>query len=346
MVIYILTNGKNKRTVEYMAKKVATWIIVPFMFLIFLLDMMTLVLCDIYETRYEITNEQFDLQNGDDRIHFLHTGCSDCILLESNGHFALVDAGEGDNNPRKNVDYEGFEDQVLSYIKKVCTDEDGIARLDFMLLTHQHYDHAGNAEAILADESIEIGTLYMKELSLRVLHDYEIEIWDVPGICERIIEQAEAANTPWVSELPESMIFGDFEITLYNTKTPVDVMTEQGNNAESVGMKLEKADYTVFLAADISTTTGLEDILAEQIGEVELLKIGHHGYFGSSSMSFLKKLSPEIAIVTNTLGKIYPNVKWNLTMTAKVPIYATVNRNGIIATITDDGNVVLTENIH
>ncbi|MBQ3520001.1 MAG: MBL fold metallo-hydrolase [Clostridia bacterium] len=329
-----------------MAKKVATWIIVPFMFLIFILDMMTLVLCNIYEAKYEITNETFTLENGDDRIHFLHTGCSDCILLESNGRFALVDAGEGNYNPRKNVEYDGYEEQVISYIKKVCADEDGIARLDFMLLTHQHYDHSGNAEAIFADEEIEIGTLFMKELALSVLHDYEIEVWDVPGIYERIIAQAETAGTAWVCELPENMTFGDFEITLYNTKTPLDLMEDQGNNAESVGMKLEKADYTVFLAADIATTTGQEDLHLDEIGEVDLLKIGHHGYFGSSSMRFLKALSPEIAIVTNTLGKIYPNVKWNLTVTAKVPIYATVNRNGIIATITDDGNIVLTENIH
>lgn len=328
-----------------MAKKVATWIIVPLMFLIFILDMMTLVLCNIYESKYEITNETFSLENGDDRIHFLHTGCSDCILLESNGRFALVDAGEGNNNPRKNVDYEGFEETVLSYIKKVCTDEDGIARLEFMLLTHHHYDHTGNAQAILADKEIEVGTLYMKQLAMSVLHDYEIEIWDVPGIVESILAEAENAGTPWVSDLPESFAFGDFKITLYHAQTPDALLYDEGNNAESVGMKLEKAGYTVFLAADITTTTGQEDLLLDEVGEVDLLKIGHHGYYGSSSMRFLKALSPEIAIVTNTLGKIYPNVKWNLTVTAKVPIYATVNRNGIIATITDEGNVVLTENI-
>ncbi len=329
-----------------MGKKIATWIIVPLMVLIFLLDIMTLVLCNIYESEYEITAETFDGRNGDDRIHFLHTGCSDCILLESNGRFALVDAGEGNDNPRKNVDYEGYEEQVLSYIKKLCTDENGIAELDFMLLTHQHYDHTGNAQAILEDESIRINTLYMKELSLKVLHDYEIEMWDVPGIYERILNAAERANTPWISDLPEQFTFGDFNVTLYGTKTPVEMMQDQGNNAESVGMKLEKAGYTVFLASDIATTTGQEELLADEIGDIDLLKIGHHGYFGSSSMSFLKALQPEIAIVTNTLGKIYPNVKWNLTVTAKVPIYATVNRNGIIATVTDEGNVILTENIH
>ena len=329
-----------------MAKKVITWIIVPFMFLIFILDMMTLVLCDIYERNYEITNETFTLEYGDDRIHFLDTGCSDCILLESNGRFALVDAGEGNYNPRKNVDYEGFEEQVLSYIKKVCSDENGIAKLDFLFLTHHHYDHTGNAEAILADDEIEVGTLYMKELTMSVLHDYEIDVWDVPGIAERILQKAEQAGTPWIYDLPEHFTFGDFDITLYHAQTPDELLFDEGNNAESVGMKLEKEGYAVFLAADIATSTGQEDLLLDKIGEVDLLKIGHHGYFGSSSMRFLKALSPEIAIVTNTLGKIYPNVKWNLTVTAKVPIYATVNRNGIIATITDDGNVVLTENIH
>ena len=329
-----------------MAKKVVTWIVVPFMILIFILDMATLVMCNIYEEKYEITAETFDGTIGDDRIHFLNTGCSDCILLESNGHFALVDVGEGDYNPRKNLDYAKYENLVLSYIKKICTGKDGVARLDFMLLTHHHYDHSGNAEAILKDKDIEIGTLYMKELTVDVLHDYEISTWDVPGIVDRILAAAEENRVPWVHDLPESFTFGDFAVTLYNTVTPLPAMSDQGNNAESVGMKLEKNGYTVFLAADISTTTGLEAMLADEIGEVDLLKIGHHGYFGSSSADFLNALSPKIAIVTNTLGKIYPNVKWNLTMIAKVPIYATVNRNGLIATVTDAGEVVLTENIH
>ena len=82
------------------------------------------------------------------------------------------------------------------------------------------------------------------------------------------------------------------------------------------------------------------------IGDVDLLKIGHHGYFGSSSASFLRKLKPEIAIVTNQLGKIYPNVKWNLTMISKVSLYATYDNNGIIASFTDSGDIVLTKNIH
>ena len=75
-----------------------------------------------------------------------------------------------------------------------------------------------------------------------------------------------------------------------------------------------------------------------------MLKVGHHGYLGSSSPSFLKKLKPKIAIVTNYLGKIYPNVKWNLTVVAKVPIYSCVNKDGIVATFTDGNEIKLSEN--
>lgn len=57
-----------------------------------------------------------------DRIHFLNTGSSDAILLESDGKFAMVDAGEDNDNPRgfKSLDLEGYEDRVLEYIKKSC----------------------------------------------------------------------------------------------------------------------------------------------------------------------------------------------------------------------------------
>ena len=72
----------------------------------------------------------------------------------------------------------------------------------------------------------------------------------------------------------------------------------------------------------------------------------HHGYYGSSSKSFLGKLKPEIIIITNQLGKVYPNVKWNFTMSAKAPFFATYDSNGIIATFTDDGKILMTDNIH
>ena len=131
----------------------------------------------------------------------------------------------------------------------------------------------------------------------------------------------------------------------YNTVNS-QALAGKGENSESVGVKVSKGKKSAFLAADITGPSGVEDLVIDKIGDVDLLKIGHHGYYGSSSMKFLKALKPEIAIVTNYLGKVYPNVKWNLVMVAKCPFFATYDNNGIIAAFTDSDEIKLTNQIY
>lgn len=327
-------------------KKIATWIIVPLMAAIFLLDIATVAIGNAYCRRYPVTQETFEYQAGDDRIHFLNTANSDSILIESNGKYALIDAGEGNNNPRRKTEYKGYEQEVVDYIKKVCKTADGTVNLDFILGTHCHYDHIGSYHAVITDTDIGIGKAYFKEFDPMIAKEYEVERWDIDGTYNQIISDLNFRKIEVISDLPEEPFeFGDFLIQFYNTVTPAE-LAGKGENAASIGVKVTKNDKTAFLAADITASTGLEDIVAQQVGDIDLLKIGHHGYYGSSSQSFLAALSPDIAIVTNQLGKIYPNVKWNLTMSAKVPVYATYDNNGIIATFTDNGEIKLTNNIH
>ncbi len=329
------------------AKKIATWIIVPLMAAIFILDIATVVLANNYARKYYPTQETFNYENGDDRIHFLNTANSDAILIESNGMFAMIDAGEGNSNPRRKTEYKGYEEEVVQYIKKVAEDSvSGNAYLEFILGTHCHYDHIGCYHAVITDPEISIGKAYFKEFNPEIAKDYEIESWKIDELYYQIIDDLNEKRVEVISDLPtEPFGFGDFTIQFYNTVTPSELAGE-GENASSIGIKVTKGEKIAFLAADITKSCGLEELLIDEIGDVDLLKIGHHGYFGSSSPEFLEKLSPEIAIVTNHLGKVYPNVKWNLIMKAKLPLYATYDCNGIIACFTDSGDIVLTNNIH
>lgn len=328
-----------------LARVIATWVVTTIMVSVFVLDIITLVLDNKYVSSVEITDENFDGTLGDDRIHFLNTANSDCILLESNGHFALVDSGEGDENPRKKTEYEGFGDEVLGYIKKVASDKNGKVTLDFILATHMHYDHAGNFTRIIADNDIEIGCAYIKPYDTVNNSEMEKDGWGNEQTYKSIIDALKKRNIKTIQDIPdESFTFGDFTCKFFNGITPEE-LRKNGENANSIGMSLSKGNKTAFLAADITAGTGLEDYYAEDIGDVDLLKIGHHGYYGSSSADFLRILKPEIAICTNYIGKIYPNVKWNLTMVAKAPVFSTAHRNGIIATFTDDGEIKLTQNI-
>lgn len=327
-------------------KKIATWIIVPLMAAIFLLDIATVAIGNHYCRRFSVTQETFDYKNGNDRIHFLNTANSDAILIESNGRFALVDAGEGNNNPRRKTEYKGYEEEVIEYIKKVCKNEIGDIYLDFILGTHCHYDHIGSYHALISDTEIGIGKAYFKEFEPEIAKGYEIERWKIDEIYNQIIDDLNVRQIEVISDLPtEPFKFGDFVLQFYNTVTPKELAGE-GENAASIGVKVTKGEKSAFLAADITASTGLEDIVSEDVGDIDLLKAGHHGYFGSSSQDFLDILSPEIIIITNQLGKVYPNIKWNFTMSAKVPFYATYDNNGIIASFADNGNIILSNNIH
>lgn len=327
-------------------QKIATWIIVPLMGVVFTLDITTVALANKYCGRYEIKPENFLYENGNDRIHFLNTANSDAIIIESNGKFALVDSGEGNENPRRKTAYKGYEKEVADYIKKVCVGENGEARLDFILGTHCHYDHIGGFHAIISDPEIRIGKAYFKKFDPEIAKDFEVELWKIGETYERIVDDLKEKNVELISDLPdEPFKFGDFTIRFFNTVTPKE-LKGAGENSACVGVKITKGGKSAFLAADITSVSGVEKLIADDVGDVDLLKAGHHGSCGSSSAPFLKALKPEIVIITNILGKVYPNVKWNLTMIAKAPFYATYDNDGIIASFTDGGEIVLTNHIH
>ena len=85
------------------------------------------------------------------------------------------------------------------------------------------------------------------------------------------------------------------EIMNYGVKRP-----QPDANYFSLGIKLTSASTgkTAFLAGDINNYIGAETALATRLGHVDVLKLGHHGYYGSNTYSYLKSLSPNIAIMT------------------------------------------------
>ena len=135
-------------TKDKLIKKIATWIMMTIMLSVFSLDVICVAMCNIYQSRVEISPAQFSSDGTADRIHFLNTNNSDAILIESNGKFALIDSGEGDYNPRRKLSYDGSEEDVIKYLKKAAGDSEGKVTLEFALGTHNHYDQVGSFDAI------------------------------------------------------------------------------------------------------------------------------------------------------------------------------------------------------
>ena len=94
--------------------------------------------------------ENYEYNPEDDRIHYIKLNgqsdhSSDSILIESNGHFGLIDTS---NKSGKNVYGTTILDgasgkAVVKYLRSV-----GATHLDFVLVTHSHSDHNGGLPEI------------------------------------------------------------------------------------------------------------------------------------------------------------------------------------------------------
>ena len=277
-----------------------------------------------------------------DRIHFLKTGSSDAILLESDGHFAMVDAGEDTDNPRgfASLNLDGYEKEVVAYLKAHAANAEGKVYLDFIVGTHAHSDHIGGFDTVILDPDITVGRAYLKTYNSSQIKDYEIEMWDNQEVYDQMVAALNERNVPIVSE-PDGtpFTFGNFTVTLLNTDDP-EGQTNVGENDQSLGVLLEKNGTKVFLAGDIDDYTGDETRLAPVIGKVDLLKVGHHSYTGSTTKTFVETLHPEACVITNTALSANRTTMARIIRTCRHKnIYITGCEDGVLAVIGDNGAI-------
>ena len=279
---------------------------------------------------------------GGDRIHFLKTGCSDAIILESEGLFAMVDAGEDTDNPRSfpGLELAGYEQEVLGYLKQNCADENGKVRLDFVLGTHAHSDHIGGFDTVILDPDVTVGRAYLKAYDSSRIHDYEVTDWDNQEVYDQMVSALRARNVPLIQTPdPVTFAFGNFTVTLINAVDP-ETDGKVGENDNSFGVLLEKNGTKIFLAGDMDNNSGDETRLAPEIGKVDLLKVGHHGYGGSSTETFISMLDPEACVVTNNrYGPDHAVITSIVKTCRRDRIYLTGCENGVLAVIGDNGSI-------
>lgn len=280
------------------------------------------------------------------KIHFLNTGHSDCIILESYGKIAMIDSAEDTDFPKDkpHLNLKGYEDIVVKYLLDNFSDENGNVNIEFVLGTHCHSDHIGGFDTVINHPNIFVKTAYLKPYNEQNICRFERVRWDNTEVYNQMLDAIKKNNVELVEEFDEIKTFlGDFNIEFFNGKNR-ERKIKFGENVNSVGTLVTIGKSRAFLAGDINYKAGDEKRIADKIGNVDLLKVGHHGYLYSTSFYWVKKLMPKIAIFCNEMKGVYPDVKYKLKNISHSKLYATMNSNGIIACF-DGENIVVKENI-
>lgn len=271
-------------------------------------------------------------------IHFLSTGSSDCIILESNGKFAMIDAAEDTEYPKNKLmcKLPGFEEQVVEYLFKNCADENGEVHLDFVLGTHSHSDHIGGFDTVILNPNVHIGRAYLKPYHPERINAFERTQWDNSEVYMQMTDALKEKNIPIVSEPDETPFnLGDFKITLFNGKYK-RYLRKTGENEHSIVSLVEAGKCSALLAGDMNFKHSGEKEISKKVGKVDLLKVGHHCYEGSSSPLWLKTLNPDIAVIANSMKKADKRVLARIKKYASSEVYTTVDSNGVKAIFTAD----------
>ena len=250
------------------------------------------------------------------QVHFIDVGQGDAALnITPNGRAFMIDTGgtrkgSYDIGARVDVPY------LLHY---------GARKLDFIMLTHAHDDHAKGVGGILG--KIPVGT---------VLIGHE-------GLTE--YQKAFGGNRLTTGQAVCATLREDTEMTLDGVKIQILYAPINGNlaggttgNEFSNVMKISYGTHSFLFTGDL--TAEHEQRLVQQGKDLHstVLKVGHHGSNTSSSEAFLQMVNPSWCVISvgygNSFGHPHKEIEKRLKQYTSQYIYRT-DRDGAVVFRTD-----------
>lgn len=212
------------------------------------------------------------------RICVMDIGQGDAILLSDGAHSLLVDTSVGD------VVNDALERQHISY-------------LDAILLTHLDEDHAGGVRYMVG--SVKAG---------RVLVGEGITKQEKPEL-QKAIQRISGSGS-------YEVLYGDeFDVGRFHVRVvwPHRGYKAQEANDASVELYVTYNDgqntLTTLLTGDAERDQTKETVDAGDVGDIDFLKVGHHGAAKSLYPDTARVLKPEVAIASAGKNNRYGHPK-------------------------------------
>jgi len=214
-----------------------------------------------------LTFQAYPALTGALTVAALDVGQGASTLLCSRGHAILVDCG-GNN-------WTDAGDTAADYIQSI-----GLSRLDALILTHYHTDHASGVPELLA--RLKVDTLILPDVTPEEPLRQEILALAKEYGCE----------VELLYEYDAMVTFGDARLNIFAP------LGDGGANEEGLSVLCSSGTFDVLITGDMNDIVERRLVRSKNLPDIELLVVGHHGSRTSTSMELLRSTRPEDAVIS------------------------------------------------
>ncbi|HFL3264112.1 TPA: ComEC/Rec2 family competence protein [Clostridioides difficile] len=245
-------------------------------------------------------------------IHMIDVGQGDSILVQTpTNKNILIDGGDEDG-----------ENIITSYLR-----QKRIKTIDIIIATHPDSDHIGSLDNVI--KKFNVNSVYMPEQST------DSEAY------QNLINSCTDKDLSIQYLYKDDVLNIDNNINIY-VLSPSYIQEE--SNLNSIVFKLTFNDNSFLFMGDAEEENEKEILRSFELNNINFIKIGHHGSNSSSSLEFIKKISPDIAAIScgykNQYGHPHREVINNLKQN-HVSIYRTDRIGDIV--FYSDGEIIFTK---
>ncbi len=212
------------------------------------------------------------------QVHFIDVGHGNAIvLLDDDGTVIMIDSGN-----------RYYSKEVVRYLEKL-----GVKKIDLFVITHYHNDHIGGVPAILE-------TFMIKKFALS---KYQPEY-----LASRFLRQIEGKVAYEHVGVGHTWQFGTIELRVVGPIREYEHLKGKPGfyveNNYSIVTQLVTPAINVLFMADAKRRAELDLVNSYADLKTDVLQVGHHGRYGSTTEELLDVSKPRYAIIS-TCGN-YP----------------------------------------
>lgn len=201
-------------------------------------------------------------------MHVLDVGKADSILIESDGHFMLIDGGTAD-----------YGDKISRYLTR-----HGVKTLDLVVNTHPDEDHIGGLSTVIA--SFPIKEYFSPDIPTAI----------VPNSAEYRNVQAALRTKNLTAVHPVRGTVRTLGKLKVDVLAPVKQHDTTNNN--SIVLRLTYGGTKFLLMGDAEKEEETDLLSSGESLAADVLKVGHHGSSTSTTQELLNAVKPRYAAIS------------------------------------------------